>query len=106
MLCIVGLGKTMPMLAMTLYAWASDDAEFTKKTRNEALAEAAMQELALWPSLPLLIAADLNGDIAHSPPFATPIRERRLFDVGGIANTWGAIASQPTAWAHNSKAPT
>eukprot|EP00969_Alexandrium_andersonii_P061624 2716482-Alexandrium_andersonii.AAC.1 len=105
-MAIVALGGSVPALIVSFYGWASDGLDFRKADRTAALMASILEELSLWPSMPCIVAGDMNASANSVAPVASALARGDLLDIGHLAPAWGAEADLPTSWAHNAKAPT
>ena len=103
LLAITSLGRATPFIFVTAYGWAKDGEDFKRLERTSALCVAIRDELACWPKLPTIIAADLNALPEQIPSIRESMIQGQWHDIGHLGPVWGQPPDLPTARAHNSK---
>ena len=99
-LAVVTLGANLPLLAMSLYGFASDEPGVTKIQATADIFDAAIQEARHWPSMPCIMCADVNAPPTKVPFLSQELEQGGLIDLGMAAPAWGGLAGVPTALAH------
>jgi hypothetical protein len=101
----IELARDVYVLIYNIYGWTNAAKIKSAAQRTDDIIATIIEDMEMQPPGPAFILGDLNGDINNFETLKQEVEEKRLVDVGGQAENWGAEPNEYTCKAPNANKP-